>query len=117
MLRASSQHAGGAVDLRAIREGGSADGVSFGAELVAFAEGVVGGNEHDTDAARRAVVARLGPGALVDAAGVASNFERMVRIADGTGIPLGDELETRSASARTELGLDEIRVRKEQYDQ
>ena len=43
---------------------------------------------------------------MVDAAGVASNFERMVRIADSTGIPLGDGLETFSAEVRAELNLE-----------
>jgi len=42
---------------------------------------------------------------MVDAAGVASNFERMVRIAGSTGIELGDRLERGSADARAELGL------------
>ena len=40
------------------------------------------------------------------AAGVASNFERMVRIADSTGIELGDLLEQASADVRTALGLE-----------
>ena len=43
---------------------------------------------------------------MVDAAGVASNFERMVRIADSTGIELGDLLEQASADVRTALGLE-----------
>ena len=47
---------------------------------------------------------------MVDAAGVASNFERMVRIADSTGIPLGDGLEEFSSEVRLELGLDRLRT-------
>ena len=47
-----------------------------------------------------------GEAATVDAAGVASNFERMVRIADGTGIPLGDRLENGSAEVRAALDLE-----------
>ena len=54
---------------------------------------------------RATVVEALGPAAMVDAAGVASNFERMVRIAGSTGIELGDRLERGSADARAELGL------------
>ena len=38
--------------------------------------------------------------------GVASNFERMVRIADSTGIELGHLLEQASADVRTALGLE-----------
>ena len=55
---------------------------------------------------RAAVVETLGPEAMVDAAGVASNFERMVRIADSTGIELGDLLEQASADVRDALGLE-----------
>ena len=57
------------------------------------------------EATRTAVVEAMGPAAMVDAAGVASNFERMVRIAGSTGIELGDRLERGSADARAELGL------------
>ena len=56
--------------------------------------------------ARADVTAALGPAAMVDAAGVASNFERMVRIADATGIELGDQLEQFSADVRATLGLE-----------
>ena len=76
-----------------------------GPELLAFAEAIV----HDEETVARtrgAVIATLGPAAMVDAAGVASNFERMVRIADATGIELGDLLEQASAEARKALGLE-----------
>ena len=52
------------------------------------------------------MIETLGPEAMVDAAGVASNFERMVRIADSTGIELGDLLEQATADVRTVLGLE-----------
>ena len=42
---------------------------------------------------------------MVDAAAVASNFQRMVRIADATGIPLGEGLEAMSQEVREELDL------------
>jgi hypothetical protein len=42
--------------------------------------------------------------AMFDAAAVASNFERMVRIADGTGIPLGERLETAARGVRARGG-------------
>ena len=75
-----------------------------GPELVAFAEAIVTGAQTLTES-RGAVVDTLGPRAMVDAAGVASNFERMVRIADATGIELGDSLEQGSADVRDALGL------------
>ncbi len=52
------------------------------------------------------MTAALGPAAMVDAGGVASNFERMVRIADATGIELGDQLEQFSADVRATLRLE-----------
>ena len=76
-----------------------------GPELVAFAEAIVTGAESLAQS-RAAVVETLGPEAMVDAAGVASNFERMVRIADSTGIELGDLLEQATADVRTVLGLE-----------
>ena len=51
----------------------------------------------------------MGVAAMVDAAAVASNFERMVRIADGTGIPLGDRLESLARPVVDELQLERLR--------
>ena len=79
--------------------------MAHGAELVAFAEAIVTGAQPLAQS-RAAVVEALGPEAMVDAAGVASNFERMVRIADSTGIELGDLLEQASADVRDALGLE-----------
>ncbi len=79
--------------------------MAHGAELVAFAEAIVTGDQTLAQS-RATVVETLGPEAMVDAAGVASNFERMVRIADSTGIELGDLLEQASADVRTALRLE-----------
>jgi uncharacterized membrane protein YcjF (UPF0283 family) len=79
--------------------------VAHGAELVAFAEAIVTGAQTLAQS-RAAVVEALSPEAMVDAAGVASNFERMVRIADSTGIELGDLLEQASDDVRDALGLE-----------
>ena len=76
-----------------------------GPELVAFAEAIVHGDD-TLETTRTAVVDALGPAAMVDAAGVASNFERMVRIADSTGIELGAFLAEATAEARATLGLE-----------
>jgi hypothetical protein len=42
----------------------------------------------------------------VAAAAVAANFERMVRIADATGVPLDTPLDAISVEMRAELGID-----------
>ena len=94
------------VDLRALVDGSVDSGIPHGDVLGAFAAAVV--DYRDTArlaAARRALSDAMGPAAMVDAAGVASNFERMVRIADATGIELGEQLESASAQVRAELGV------------
>ena len=75
-------------------------------ELVALAEAVAGGDDTALADARREALAALGPESFVSAAAVASNFQRMVRIADSTGIPLDGGLNELSASIREEIGID-----------
>lgn len=62
---------------------------------------------------RHGVLEAMGPEAMVDAAGVASNFERMVRIADSTGIPLDNRMLRASEGVREELELERFRAFKE----
>ena len=77
-----------------------------GEALTAFAEAAVAGDEQVVSEARQRVRSELGEAALVDAAAVIGNFERMVRIADGTGIPLDKPVAMISADLREELGID-----------
>jgi hypothetical protein len=74
--------------------------------LTAFAEAIVQGDEAALASARTRAAEALGPGGLVDAAAVASNFERMTRIADATGIPLDAPVAALSSDLRDALGLD-----------
>lgn len=93
-------------DLRAVTEGAPApSGVAHEEVLVTFAEAMAGGREDALAKARGRVLAELGPEAVVDAAAVASNFERMVRIADSTGIPLDGFLDQATIDIRGELKL------------
>jgi hypothetical protein len=93
-----------------VTETGRASGVAHGEVLSDFAEAVVGRDLVVISRARQRVIDAMGVAAMVDAAAVASNFERMVRIADGTGIPLGEALETRSRAVVDELRLDRLRT-------
>jgi hypothetical protein len=103
LLRASGQP----IDLHAVTEGAGVDsGLPGGAGLTALAEATVKGDEAAIRSARERVQAELGEAALVDAAAVAGNFERMVRIADGTGIPLDEPVAMVSADMREQLGID-----------
>lgn len=89
MLRASAKNSDTDVDIQAI--GGdeeSADqGIEFGSQLMRFAEAVARRDVVSIAAARQALVDVAGTEVMVDAAGVAANFHRMVRIADSIGIP------------------------------
>lgn len=98
--------------IRSVIEGGSAAGVEHSAELVAFSEAAVVGTDEQMAEARENLVAVMGEAAMVDAAGVTSNFQRMVRIADSTGIVLGDRMEDFSEEVRSELGLERLRAAK-----
>ena len=97
------------MDFEAITKGGGEEvtGVAHGAELIAFAEAVVARSPEVTQT-RDAVQKSLGEAAVVDTAAVIANFQRMVRIADGIGIPLGEELDLRSADLRQEIRINEF---------
>ena len=60
--------------------------------------------------AREALADAMGSEALVDAAGVVSNFERMVRVADSTGISIGPMVGEDLALVH-ELGIDRFSAR------
>ncbi|MCP4004541.1 MAG: hypothetical protein GY725_10130 [bacterium] len=109
LLRASSEIAGSKVDLRAVTEGTAVEsGVPGERVLIDFIDAAMGTGDADLADARAAVRRELGVEALVDAAAVLGNFERMVRIADGTGIPLDDKVAMMSVDMREELGIDDF---------
>ena len=51
------------------------------------------------------MIEALGPAGFLEAATVAANFQRMVRIADGTGIPQDDLMMTLGGDVVDELSL------------
>jgi len=107
MLRVSSQYDGSELNLAAV--GGDAISaahvVPLGLELIQFAEAAARHDNRALDAARRQLVELAGELVLVDAAAVAANFQRMVRIADATGIPADDITTELSREIRDALGL------------
>ena len=109
MLRASSEVHGEEIDLRGALVDETDSGVPHAAVLLAFADAVVSRDAGAMTAARNGLIQEMGEAAMVDAAGVASNFERMVRIADATGIPLNEQIEASTADIRSELGLEAMR--------
>jgi hypothetical protein len=91
--------------VRAVTDPKVQSGVAHGEPLLAFADALVGEDDAALDGAREALAAAIGAEGLVDAAAVASNFERMVRIADGTGIPLDAPVRLVVAGLPDELEL------------
>ena len=94
-------------------EAAALSGVKHGAVLIAFAEAMVGDDDRALVQARQAVIDTMSPEAMVDAAGVASNFERMVRIADAIGIPLDERMEVLTKGVRDQLQLERFTAHKE----
>ncbi len=84
----------------------ASSGVAHADALVAFTEAVLGEDDAELTRARAEALERVGPAGLVDAAAVVGNFQRMVRIADSTGIPLDAPLALTTEDLRSELGLD-----------
>jgi hypothetical protein len=105
MLRESSQH-NSALNLQATVNPDADSGVEEGALMIAFAEAAVRRGENLPDL-RDEIAKRLGDQAAVDAAGIVANFQRMVRIADGCGIPLDDFTKDATADVREGLGIHE----------
>lgn len=114
MLRASIQYSGADADISGISEGAKAGdgGIAHGEKLTTFAEAAVRGDPAMLARARDALRMAAGSEVVVDAAGVIGNFERMVRIADGCGIPLDGMVEALSGDFREALGVEHFESRR-----
>ena len=58
--------------------------------------------------ARQSVTDALGVAAMIDAAAVIANFQRMVRIADSSGIPLDEPVLMMTQGIRQQLGINQF---------
>ena len=107
MLRVSARIANSEIDIHMINgeSSGNSTGIQFGEELMHFAEALSSGDEGRLTTARTRLLDIAGPGVLVDTAGVAANFQRMVRIADAMGIPVDTVDSDLSNEVRRELDL------------
>jgi len=110
MLRVSAKTIDTEIDIQGINGDASAAGmgVEFGAELMQFAEAVAMRDQAQIKSARLVLEDRAGAAVLVDAAGVAANFQRMVRIADAMGIPIDDMTIELGQQVRQELDLNKF---------
>lgn len=107
MLRASAKINETDIDIQGV--GGdvssASQGIEFGLQLMRFAESVANRDSQALGASRQALLDVAGPLVLVDAAGVAANFQRMVRIADSMGIPYDNPDSSLGQQVRDELNL------------
>lgn len=108
MLRASSQVEGNPANLASLVEGAITESdVACGNSLLHFAEVALSDDKEVIELARNTVTEEMGEAAMIDAAGIIANFQRMVRIADGTGIPLDEPVVMMTQDLRSNLGLNE----------
>ena len=112
LLRASGQQGGEDYDLGLILGAGQGPGqgaddgkIPHAAELIAYAEAYFTARGRLAES-RAALEAAVGPGALVDAAGILAIFDAVVRIADATGIALEATKAAASVEIRADLGID-----------
>ena len=109
LLRASGEHSGEQYDLSAVLGNSGKDtGIPDADVLIRFAEAVVGHDADEIAAARQAVIDRMGDAALLDAAGIAANFNAIDRVADSSGIPLEDEKAAMTEDFREDLGINQF---------
>ena len=107
LLRASSR-GNDRLNFGAIVDTSQDSGVEHGALLLEFAETAVQ-RSGSLGAARERVAQAMGAGAAIDAAGTVANFQRMVRIADATGIPVDPYIAERTGPVSKALGLEAFR--------
>ena len=108
LLRVSGEASGEAVDPHAVTDPKAAatSGVADAVVLIAFADALVQGDDAALVDARRGLIEAMGDEGMVDTAAVASNFERMVRIADATGIPVDSPVNAMTEGMRSDHGID-----------
>lgn len=108
MLRESIEIAGKTIDLNGLTDPACTriEGIAHSGPLLRFANAFMGNDAAALVEAREALATAMGAEAMVDAAGVASNFQRMVRIADATGIPSDDPIAVMQGDLVEQLGID-----------
>lgn len=102
----SGEFQGGRVDLSAVNGEATSDaGVVHGAQLLAFTDAVMRGDEATLARERAALRAMLSAECFVDVAATIAAFNVVDRVADATGIPLDPMMAAMSADVRRELNL------------
>ena len=113
MLSMSARTSGDDVDLSGIVSGDEvATGIPGDKALIAFAEHCLGDDAAAIAGARQRVLEEVGEAGMIDAACIIANFQRMVRIADGTGIALDAQAAAVTSDLRRDLGINDYRAAK-----
>ena len=108
MLRESSTIEGKQIDLQVVTSGRSITGAfPAEAELIRFVEASLGDDTEGIRLARNSLQKEVGTEAMIDAAAVIANFQRVVVIADGTGLPLDKPIALVTVGLRESLGINE----------
>ena len=108
MLRASAKENNLAVNLKAMTDRSLELGLENGAVLLAFADACVGNDPMELSDARKALLDKMGPGALVQAAAIAGNFSMNDAAANAIGIPMESVFLGDSEDYRADLGINEF---------
>jgi predicted metal-dependent phosphotriesterase family hydrolase len=107
MLRASSVQTGEDFDVSALTsDEGQSVGIANEEVLDHFTDAALHRDEKRLAEAREALKMAMGADALVDAAAVIGCFQRLNRMADGTGIALDEQMLIMTAGLREELSID-----------
>ena len=111
MLRESVELTGGSIDFEGLTDPSCTEikGVANSRELLQLANACMGVAGDVANWSRRARPwwMKMGPAAMIDTVGVISNFQRMVRIADATGIPADGPMQEMSGDLREQLGINQ----------
>jgi len=106
LLRASAEFSNADIDLQLVNGESSNNGtVEFSSELMSFATAVATRDEKALADSRESLLIASNAEVLVDAAAVAGNFQRMVRIADAIGISLDEDFAPMAQGTVDELEL------------
>jgi hypothetical protein len=107
MLSLSAKTTETAIDLQMVNGSSASDaqGIPFANELARFAEAIAQRDTAKIKRTRDKLVKVAGDAVMIDAAAVAANFQRMVRIADSMGIPIDEKNIEAGAGIREELEL------------
>jgi hypothetical protein len=109
MLRESIKADGQAIDLEGLADPACKEvsGLKNSGILIQYADVFMARDAAQLADVSQALEKQMGAKALVDAAGVASNFQRMVRIADATGIPADPGTFDEKVDLIEQLGLEQ----------